>query len=149
MFRIGMLITALMVAFLLACGGMPGAQEEDREPPAAPPHRHVDKEGDRGFPDELKPSAEQKKQLKKIHFRYEEKRQDIILKLQNKKSELALMLNEDTPDRKKIDKKLKEVMGLEHRLQVLMLDEFFEIRTVLKPGQRKFFTRRLVRVILK
>jgi Spy/CpxP family protein refolding chaperone len=145
----GLLITVLLALFFLG-GGAPWSQEDDKEP-IRPPARHkpADEEGGPGFPEELKPTAEQKKKLKELHFKFEEKRHDIILKVQNKKSELALLLNEENPDRKKIEKKLKEIMALENRLQSLMLDEFFEVRKILKPGQRKLFTRRLIRVILK
>ncbi|MDQ7822888.1 MAG: periplasmic heavy metal sensor [Candidatus Eremiobacteraeota bacterium] len=137
---------AAWVALMLSCGA--AAQEEKASPqetkaPEGKFTRMVERDG------ALNLTSEQKAELKKIRARFEDKQEDLDLSMKAKKIEMVKLFREESPDRKKIETRLKELNALEGSRQKLFLDEFFEVREILTPEQVKLFTRKTVRALLR
>ena len=64
-------------------------------------------------------------------------------------SSFAEKLRKEKQFTEEIEKELKEILTLEGKLQGLMLSEFFEIRKILNVEQKKYFTRRITKKLLK
>lgn len=94
-------------------------------------------------------NKEQYEKLKKIRNKYEDKREDLMLEVREKKMDMIKLLKESEIDRKKVDSKLEEMLHIERERQKLFLDEFFEVRDILTPDQIRMFTRRIVKSLLR
>lgn len=94
-------------------------------------------------------NAEQKEKLMKIRKGFEDRQEDVSFSIKEKKFELVKLFREATPDRKKIEAKLNEIIELERARQRLYLDEFFQVREILTPEQVKIFTRQTMRALIR
>lgn len=93
----------------------------------------------------LKLTQEQKSKMQEIHQGYSDQIEDIQLGIMKKRLELAEELKKDEPDRKKIEAIITGMLQLEEKKQRIIIDEFFAIRNLLTPDQRKIYVRRFIR----
>lgn len=91
----------------------------------------------------------QRQALRGIHQRYEERRQDVQLRLQTRRLELAQLLRQDGADKPALKGKLDEILDLERQRQHLFLDEIFEAKTQMSPEQWGPFRQRVLRHLLE
>lgn len=94
-------------------------------------------------------SPKQGRVLRGIRERYDGRRQDLQLKLQGRRLELARLLREDATEKATLQAKLDEILDLERQRQQLFLDEIFEARGQLTPAQWGPFRRRVLRHLLQ
>jgi uncharacterized membrane protein len=94
-------------------------------------------------------SAAQRQALRGIRQRYEGRRQDVQLRLQTRRLELAQMLRQDGADKPALQNKLDEILELEKQRQHLFLDEIFEAKTQLSAEQWGPFRQRVLRHLLE
>ena len=90
----------------------------------------------------------QKHSLSSVRDRYEARRQDIALRLQQRRLELANLLRRDDPVKPTIQAKLGEIMELERERQELFIDEIFDAKAQMKPAQWRAFRDRLLRPLV-
>lgn len=131
------LTVVFFLAFVIAAASAVDTQKQQASPPA--------NEKAKGGPG-LTP--EQMEKLKAIHMKFDDKREGLMIKVQIKKLELAELLRQDEPDQKKIEVKLDEINAIEGQLHKTMIAEYFEIRKILTPEQKKFFVKKIIREIL-
>lgn len=91
----------------------------------------------------------QRQALRGIRDRYEGRRQDVQLRLQTRRLELAQMLRQDGADKPVLKAKLDEILELEKQRQHLFLDEIFEAKTQLSAEQWGPFRQRVLRHLLE
>ncbi|MCD4785469.1 MAG: periplasmic heavy metal sensor [Candidatus Eremiobacteraeota bacterium] len=97
----------------------------------------------------MKFTDEQKEKLKKIKQKYGDNLEDLQFKTMKKRIELVEEIRKENPDRKKVDKIVQGIVQIEARKQKIIINQFFEIRKILNPDQRKMYVRRFVRQLLK
>lgn len=137
----------LSLALVLLFTGAAKAQTDEPAPPGPggePSEAQVDR-----INNMLRLTGDQKKKMQEIRFKYSAKMEDITFSLQRKRFELAEILRQNDPDRKKIDAKVDQLMNLEKQRHRLILDEYFEIRKILNKRQNSFFLRRIIRAMMK
>jgi Spy/CpxP family protein refolding chaperone len=98
---------------------------------------------------ELKLTPQQSEQLKVIRSKYQDRQEDLLFTIREKKMDLVKGLREAQPDRKSINRKLDDILKLEGDRQRLIVDEFFEVRQILTPDQIKIFTRKAMRTMMR
>lgn len=90
----------------------------------------------------------QKAGLKAIHQRYAQKRNDLEWQIQLKRVQLAMLIRgKTTPDRKTLVAGLDQISAMESSLKHMMVDEFFEVKALLKPEQFAIFKEHIARAI--
>lgn len=99
--------------------------------------------------DRMKLTDEQKEKLKKIKQKYGDNLEDLQFKTMKKRIELVEEIRKENPARKKVDKIVQGIVQIEARKQKIIINQFFEIRKILNPDQRKMYVRRFVRQLLK
>lgn len=97
---------------------------------------------------ELRLTPNQTQGLRAIRDRFEARRQDLTLRLGQRRLELANMLRNDAGDKASVKSKLQEIMEIERERQDLFVDEYFEARQLLKPQQWNLYRRRVLRHLL-
>jgi Spy/CpxP family protein refolding chaperone len=146
---------AIFLAVFLALMNYPAyvvKGQEEKPSPKATPSAQPTKEMGKGkgkfgkFPIL---SPEQKEKIKLIRDKFEDLTGDVQFDLKKKRFELADELQKAEPDRKKIDAKINEMLGMERKHYKLIIDEYFEIKKVLTPQQSQIFLRRFVRSMMK
>lgn len=93
-------------------------------------------------------TPEQTATLKTIRGRYEDQRQDILVRLKAKRLELVTLLRQDDVDKATVKAKLDEILALEAERQTLFLNEMFEAKAQLKPGQWKAYRRQIFKSLM-
>lgn len=96
----------------------------------------------------LELSPEQTATLKTIRDRYEDQRQSLMVRLKSRRVELADMLRQDEIDKATVKAKLDEILALEGERQTLFLNEMFEAKAQLKPGQWRAYRRQIFRSLM-
>jgi len=139
-----MFLTVLVLTALPADSPVYAEKERDAtpQPSLSPPCGDREKGG-------MNLNAEQKEKLMKIRKGFEDRQEDVSFSIKEKKFELVKLFREATPDRKKIEAKLNEIIELERARQRLYLDEFFQVREILTPEQVKIFTRQTMRALIR
>ena len=99
--------------------------------------------------DRMKFTEEQKQKLKSIKQKYGNKLEDLHFKTLKKRIELVEEIRKDNPDRKKVDKIVGELNNIWTQKQKIIIYEFFEIRNILTPEQKKLYVRRFTRQLLR
>jgi len=99
--------------------------------------------------DRMKFTEDQKQKLKSIKQKYGNKLEDLHFKTLKKRIELVEEIRKDNPDRKKVDKIVGELINIGTQKQKIIIDEFFEIRNILTPEQKKMYVRRFTRQLLR
>jgi periplasmic protein CpxP/Spy len=99
--------------------------------------------------DQLNLSAEQKERIRVIRNKYSDLLDDVIIEIRQARLQMMGEMRKDNPDRARIEAKLKKVMELQEKRHKIILDEFFEIRELLTPEQRKLFARRMTRGMMR
>ena len=99
-------------------------------------------------PASLDLTPEQTATLKSIRDRFEERRQDVTVRLKTKRLELATLLRQDEVDKATVKAKLDEILQLEGERQTLFLNEMFEAKAQLKPGQWRTYRRQIFRSLM-
>jgi len=130
-------------AFLIAAPL--SAQKES----GATPRPTVSPGFDKGEKRGMNLTSGQREKLRNIRKSFEDKQDDINFSIREKKLELAKLFREDSPDRKKLEGRLNEIIELERTRQRLYLDEFFQVREILTPEQVKIFTRQIMKALLR
>lgn len=93
-------------------------------------------------------TPEQLEKLKALHIKFDDVRENMMIEIQIRKLELAKLLKAEEPEQKKIEAKLDEINQIEGQLHKTMIAEYFEIRKILTPEQRRFFVRKIIKKIL-
>ena len=86
--------------------------------------------------------------MRALHEQFEGRRQDLTLRLSQRRLELAQMLQKDDADKAAVRIKVQEIMDLERQRQELFVDEYFEARSKLSPAQWNAFRRRVLRSMI-
>lgn len=94
-------------------------------------------------------STAQKAQLEAIHARYKTLKQDLAAAVARLRKTVATQVDSDAPDRAAIDRGLQEIVQLEGRRQKVMVEEYFEVLSVLRPEQQRILRQHLVQHILR
>lgn len=92
---------------------------------------------------------EQKEQIKEIKKKYSLKIDNLKFEIKKKRFDMAEELRKENPDRNKLDNLIDQIVENQRKLQKLILDEYFEIRQILNPSQRKFYNHLIIRMLLK
>lgn len=145
LFRSSILLLTMLIfaAFVIAA---PICAQKESE---ATPRPTLSPGGEKGEQRGMKLTSEQKEKLRNIRKIFEDKQDDVNFSIREKKMELAKLFREASPDRKKLEGKLNEIIELERTRQRLYLDEFFQVREILTPEQVKIFTRQTMRALLR
>ncbi|MBI3926201.1 MAG: periplasmic heavy metal sensor [Armatimonadetes bacterium] len=123
--RLPLLMGALLLCLLLA----PALAQEEG--------------GDLGF------SQEQREKLREIHARYEKKRQEIRIALQEKRLDLMKLVQADSPDKETIKTKMREILTVEGRRQELFVDEIFEAKATMTAAQFQVYRQKVLKRMLE
>lgn len=118
-----------VIALLLAGSGMAWAEPPDDEP--------------------LQLSQPQTRALRRIRSRYEGRLQDLQLRLQGRRLELAQMIRSDEAEKAAVKAKLDEIINLERERQQIFVDQLFESKGQLSASQWGPFRQRVLRRLLQ
>jgi Spy/CpxP family protein refolding chaperone len=126
-------------AFSQTKGNHPGGRllRRGQGQPPGPGHEH------------LQLSPEQKEKIQAIRNKYSGLLDDVVIEIRKARLEMVTEMKKDNPDRAQIETKLKKVMTLQEKRHQIILDEYFEIRSVLTPEQNRFFVRRFIRSMMR
>jgi Spy/CpxP family protein refolding chaperone len=91
----------------------------------------------------------QRQKMQDIRSRYEDKMEDLQFDIKKRRFDLADYLRQPDSKKEVVEKKIDELVEQEKRMQKLVISEYFEIKGILTPEQKKFFLKRLVRSMLK
>lgn len=94
-------------------------------------------------------SPAQARILRNIHFKYEGRQQDVQMRLQARRLELAQLLRGGDVDKSVVSAKLDEILELERQRQHIFLDEIYEAKGQLSPQQWSRFRQRFLRHLLQ
>lgn len=94
-------------------------------------------------------TPKQLRALRVIRDRHEGKRQDLQIRLQGKRLELAKLIRDDAVEKSQVQAKLDEILNLERQRQQVFLDEIFEAKGQLSPAQWGPFRQRVLRNLLQ
>ncbi len=118
-----------LVATILACGGLAQAVPPEDEP--------------------LQLSQPQTRALRRIRARYEGRLQDVQMRLQGRRLELAQMIRSDSADKAIVKAKLDEIINLERERQTIFVDQLFDAKGQLSASQWGPFRQRVLRRLLQ
>ncbi len=94
-------------------------------------------------------TPKQLRALRVIRDRHEGKRQDLQIRLQGKRLELAKLIRDDDVEKSQVQAKLDEILSLERQRQQVFLDEIFEAKGQLSRAQWGPFRQRVLRNLLQ
>ncbi len=98
-----------------------------------------------GPPDRpMRLTAGQRQQLKEIRIRYKGRRQPLQTAIKAKRLELMQLLAQDQPDKGAVNAKVREIMDIQAQQQEAIVDELFEIRSILSPEQWRNVRSRMI-----
>ena len=86
--------------------------------------------------------------LRALHDQFEGRRQDVVMRLSQRRLELAQLLRRDDVDKGTIKSKIAEILDLERQRQELFVDEFFEAKTQLNQKQFGLFRQKVLRSLI-
>lgn len=89
-------------------------------------------------------TATQKEQLREIRVRYKQIRGPNQVNIKAKRLELMQLLSQDQPDKGAVNAKVAEIMQLQNAIQQSLVDEIFEVRSVLTPEQWRNLRSRMI-----
>jgi hypothetical protein len=98
---------------------------------------------------DLNLTPKQQRGLRVLRDRFDGKRQDLRVRLESKRVELAELLRQDNTEKTVLQAKLDEILALEGERQRLMLDEIFEAKGQLSGQQWSRFRRRVLSHLLE
>lgn len=91
---------------------------------------------------------QQRGQLRQLQQKFEGRSQDVLVRLSQRRVELAELLKRDDVDKATVKAKIHEILALEKQRQELMVDEYFEAKAKLPPQQFVNFRGRILRGLL-
>lgn len=94
-------------------------------------------------------NPKQRRALRAIRARYQGRLNDVQMKLEGRRLELAQLLRQDNVEKDAVKSKLDEILDLERERQQLNVDLIFESKSQLSPAQWGPFRRRLVGLFLE
>lgn len=97
----------------------------------------------------LQLSQPQTRALRRIRARFEGRLQDLQLRLEGRRLELAQMIRSDAADKATVRAKLDEIINLERERQQIFVDQLFEAKGQLSPAQWGPFRQRVLRRLLQ
>jgi hypothetical protein len=105
----------------------------------------------RALPEEdgLQLTSGQAQALRRIRWRFEGRLQDVQMRLQGRRLELAQMIRSDNTDKATVKAKLDEIIELERERQQLFVDQLFEAKGQLSQAQWGPFRQRVLRHLLQ
>lgn len=118
-----------VAVLILACAGLAQAIPPEDEP--------------------LQLSQPQTRALRRIRSRYEGRLQDLQLRLQGRRLELAQIIRSDAADKATVKAKLDEIINLERERQQIFVDQLFEAKGQLSASQWGPFRQRVLRRLLQ
>ncbi len=105
--------------------------------------------GQPGDEPDMQLSPKQSRTLRTIRNRFEGRRQDLQMRLDGRKLELAQMLRQDGTEKESVKAKLDEIFELEKQRQLLIVDQIFECKSQLSPAQWGSYRRRVLGHLLE
>ncbi|NOZ62398.1 MAG: periplasmic heavy metal sensor [Calditrichaeota bacterium] len=84
-------------------------------------------------------TAEQQQKVADLRLQHQKDVLPLQTDLRNKQAELKLMMVEEQPNMKRIDKKIDEIGKIKAELKKLQVQHRFAVRQILTPEQRKMF----------
>lgn len=118
------LLLLLLVAVMLA----PAAAQDPLDPPERP----------------MRLTASQRQQLREVRSRYKQVRGPIQTQVKAKRLELLQLLAQDQPDKAAVNAKVREINDLQMQINQSVVDELFEIRSILPPEIWKKLRSRMI-----
>ena len=106
----------------------------------------------RALPEEdgpLRLSPRQSRALRQIRSRFEGQLQDLQMRLEGRRLELAQMVRSDGADKASVKAKLDEIINLERERQQIFVDQLFEAKGQLSAQQWGPFRQRVLRHLLQ
>lgn len=97
----------------------------------------------------LQLSPRQSRSLRQIRSRFEGRLQDLQLRLEGRRLELAQLIRSDGADKASVKAKLDEIINLERERQQLFVDQLFEAKGQLSARQWGPFRQRVLRHLLQ
>lgn len=94
-------------------------------------------------------SPRQARALRQIRSRFEGRLQDLQMKLEGRRLELAQMIRSDSVDKASVKAKLDEIINLERERQQIFVDQLFESKGQLSAEQWGPFRQRVLRHLLQ
>lgn len=95
------------------------------------------------FMKELKLTEQQKKDVEKIQLDTKKQMIDQEAKNKNARLELQQLLKADAPDKSAIEKKFREIAGIEVETKMMRVNSWFDINALLTPEQQKTWKKAL------
>ncbi|MFN8609925.1 MAG: periplasmic heavy metal sensor [Vulcanimicrobiota bacterium] len=99
--------------------------------------------------DSLRLSPGQARALRTIRSRFEGRLQDLQMRLEERRLELAQMIRSDNADKATVKAKLDEIINLERERQQLFVDQLFEAKGQLSRAQWGPFRQKVLRHLLQ
>lgn len=99
----------------------------------------------RANPAKLEPqlTLEQQEAINKLHFEAQKQFVKLNAQVAEKRAQLRLLQQEDTPSMKKINSKIDEISGLNNTKMKVMAEKRMKIRELLTEEQRVYFDARM------
>jgi uncharacterized membrane protein len=94
-------------------------------------------------------SPKQRRALRTIQSRYQGRIQEVQIRLESRRLELAQLLQQDEAEKEAVKGKLDEILDLERERQRLSVDQIFECKGQLNPAQWGPYRRRLLKIFLE
>lgn len=91
---------------------------------------------------------EQKKNLMEIKKKYSEKQEEIDYDITRTRFFMIDELRKDNPSKHSVLEMVNKLNSLHSQVQIMRIEEFFEVQKILTPNQRKKFTRAFTRGML-
>lgn len=89
-------------------------------------------------------TASQRQQLREVRGRYKQLRGPIQTQVKAKRLELLQLLAQDQPDKAAVNAKVREINDLQMQINQSVVDELFEIRSILPPEIWKKLRSRMI-----
>lgn len=99
--------------------------------------------------DGLQLTSAQARNLRGIRARFEGRLQDVQMRLEGRRLELAQMIRSDNADKATVKAKLDDIINLERERQQLFVDQLFEAKGQLSQAQWGPFRQRVLRHLLQ
>lgn len=89
-------------------------------------------------------TASQRQQVREVRTRYKQMRGPIQTQVKAKRLELLQLLAQDQPDKAAVNAKVREINDLQMQINQSVVDELFEIRSILPPEIWKKLRARMI-----
>lgn len=99
--------------------------------------------------DGMQITGDQANRLRDIHDRYTGQKSQLQTEIAAKRREVISLLGAEDASPDAVKAVLKRIVELEGRRQQLLVDEYFQVLTVLRPEQKRMYRERLLQRLLQ